>query len=236
MKFTGVNGNELPGYAQVTQDGQAVVANTYKSIGPGGSLNSVYVDGLGNAFYAGTTYGAEATYDGYSYLMVNKIAPDQTQIYSHVYALRQQLRKHVHNWVGNDIKLDPAGNVVMATTYDDGKNLANSYSQWIFKVDSSGVIRLDQGNGGFVGTKNEAANGIGMDWNGNLWAVGNTSSPDLPVNGFQTVYAGDPGDGWIRDSLLCNNAEGPRSRKRRFTTKAQRSQRKTQRVFNDSMT
>jgi hypothetical protein len=198
MKFTSLSGNELPGFAQVQQDGQAVVAHSYDSIGAGGSLNSVLVDGNGNAFYTGSTYGRKATYDGYSYLMMNKIAPDgQTQLYSYLYSFRNQLGQHTYNWVGNDIELDNSGSAIMATTVDDGANLDDSYGQWIFKVDAGSGTKLDHGDGGFNGAKNEYAEGLAVDFSGNVWAVGKTDSPDLPVNGFQTTYAGDPHDGWI---------------------------------------
>jgi hypothetical protein len=198
MQLTMPNGTDLPGFGQVTADGQSAQASFFPSAGPGASLNAVQVDGAGNASYTGVTYSTpRENYDGYSYLLAAKIAPDgQTPLYANLYALENQAGQHVFNWAGYDNKLDVLGNSVMATTYDDGRNAIDSYGQWLLKIDAAGNV-VDQGDGGVHGTNSVFGYGVAMDATKNIWEVGKTNSPDLPANGFQTTYGGGPWDGWI---------------------------------------
>jgi hypothetical protein len=177
---------------------------TFRSTGPNGNMNGIFVDPSDNVFVTGGVGFTNpplldeliAGFDSSGNLLGNSPAL--------VYGVDNQGNPVPGQVVGYSVQVDTTangtfGNNIFTAITDAGTDLVGNIDFLVFDPALSRIVQDELGTA--FGSKDDQNRGLVLDpANGALYQVGFTNSPDfMPIksNAFQGTYGGDPHDGVV---------------------------------------
>jgi hypothetical protein len=181
--------------------GQPNWVYSFRSTGPNGTMNGVYVDSADNAFFTG---GAGLSNPPNDDELIAGFSSSGTQI-GGVSVSFTDNQGNRGQGIGYSVQTDSSGNVFTGIT-DTGPDPSLGGNIAFVKLDSGFTSILEgpgspgSGDGTAFGSNDDELRGLVLDpTHGALYIAGYTNSPDFSntTGSFQPTYGGDPFDGVV---------------------------------------